>query len=65
MTKAEELNELYNIYADTIDGSCMAICMGFNVEENRKLNGINSKKIGEIRAEAERLGIKLERRRNL
>ena len=63
MSKEEELNELYNIYADAIEGSCMAIWMGVNVEENRQGNARNSAKIAEIRAEADRLGIKLERRR--
>ena len=63
MDKAEELNALYNFYANMIDSSCMAIGMGVNVEKNRQENTWNSAKIDEIRAEADRLGIKLERRR--
>ena len=63
MTKVEELNELYNIYADAIDAACMAIGMGANVEHNRRMNGINSDKIAKLREEAAQLGIKLERRK--
>lgn len=63
MDKATELNERYNLCRDTIDICCQAICMGRYVEQNRQRNGEMQAEIAEIRAEAERLGIELVRRR--
>lgn len=63
MSKEKELNDLFNSLCDGIDICCSAICMGAYVEENRKRNGEYQRRIEEVRAEAEALGITLQRRR--
>lgn len=63
MDKTEELNDRYNLCCDTIEICCQAIFLGRNVERNRQRNGEMNAEIKEIRAEADRLGIELVRRR--